>query len=855
MGYNIDFEIAAVLFLLILFIIMQFRYPIRTTHDRYFHALVFFMMVSTVLDIATAITIDMASQLPLWFSMALNTLYFFFSTLDTIVFAIYVSSYLETVNIPTIFRILNPTMLGLYLILIVANLYNGCLFFFANGVTYTHGSLYYAVYLFPAYYILFSFGMLFRKHATFTKSQLVSIFVFSLLAFAGMVAQIFLLDHVLVTYFALALALLIMIFSLETPDYRALMETMDELERTRAEEVAARNDAEMARHEAEKANQAKSAFLASMSHEIRTPMNVIMGFSELAMQEDVSKEVRSYLMDIKTSSGTLLTIINEILDISKIESGKMELSMLEYDLGEVLHDVSLIIENQAGTKGLEYQCKINPSIPGHLLGDGTKLREILINLLNNAVKYTEYGSIHLAVDMEEAHKGQVILLFHISDTGIGIRAEDQGSIFDSFQRVDEEQESHIEGTGLGLAITKTYVEMMGGEIDLDSVYGKGSTFHVQIPQEVVDPAPVQIRTEGEQGSSSDYAMSDMKIRGVRVLVVDDNAVNRIVIEKSMKHYGLEVDLAASGMETIEKCKSFHYPIVFLDQMMPKMSGLETMKALRRLDAYYSTEGESKIVALTANALSGVREELLDQGFDEYLSKPMNYARLEGLLRQFLPEDKIELQDSKKVQDVADIEDRASEMQTVFPELDVAAGLRYFGNTEDYLSILWKVYTEGMNQILSLKGFLRNEDYQNFTIMIHAIKGSCLNIGADTYAKQARELELAGKKANYSYIEEKADLFVTDYKSLLQGIASGLAKAGFEGQMEETRADIRTFLLQMEALAKSYDIPTLQRAIRLKMVEEIDPDNRKILRELSAMVDDVDIDGMVDYLDGLLETQI
>ncbi|NLL79784.1 MAG: response regulator [Clostridiales bacterium] len=399
--------------------------------------------------------------------------------------------------------------------------------------------------------------------------------------------------------------------------------------------------AEQQRIELERMSQSKSAFFANMSHEIRTPINTIIGLNEMILREDISDEIAENAVNIQNASKMLLTLINDILDLSKLESGKMEIVPVQYETGALFSDLVNIIWVRAHEKGLEFKIDIAPNIPSMLYGDEVRIKQVLTNILTNAVKYTEKGSVTLSAKGERIGNNKVLLRISVEDTGIGIKKESVKELFSSFRRVDEEKNRNIEGTGLGLSISKQLIEMMGGEISVDSIYMKGSVFTITVEQRIVDYVPVgsmdfMVKRRGFQREK--YKQS-FEAPEVKVLIVDDNEMNLMVARKLLRATKVQVDTAGSGRECLERTREKAYHVIFMDHMMPELDGEETLQQLKQQENGHCQD--VPVIALTANVMTGAEKIYRDKGFSGYLAKPINGALLEATLLKYIPKELIE----------------------------------------------------------------------------------------------------------------------------------------------------------------------------------------------------------------------
>ena len=546
------------------------------------------------------------------------------------------------------------------------------------------------------------------------------------------------------------------------------------------------NELQKQKEIADNANQAKSRFLANVSHEIRTPINAVLGMDEMILRESDDKTIRSYASDIKSAGRTLLSLINDILDFSKVEQGKMEIIPAKYELSSIINDLVNMIKERAEKRGLEFNVKVSEDIPHVLVGDEIRIRQCAMNILTNAVKYTDKGSVTLEVNFklcdDEIFSKHIMLKFRISDTGIGMKQENIEKLFSPYVRFEEERNRTVEGTGLGMSITRQLLELMGSKLEVESTYGVGSVFSFSVKQEVVSWEKI-----GDYSSRLYNIMKDevyhelFHAPDARILVVDDTEMNHAVMASLLKKTEIQIDMAFSGKQGIILANHNKYDIMFIDHMMPEMDGMETLKHMREDGLNIGTPA----IMLTANAVSGARNMYLDAGFDDYLSKPVDGDVLEKLLYRFIPEHKLKsyeenVQEKENLTKDVDIQINESEndIQTVgskfdekikrisgIPGIDLKEGIKNCGAEDGYINVLKVFHQTAASKADEIETLYNDDDISMYTMKVHALKSSARIIGANEMSDLALKLEEAGKSGNVEFIKENTGKLLEMYRSL------------------------------------------------------------------------------------------
>ena len=563
------------------------------------------------------------------------------------------------------------------------------------------------------------------------------------------------------------------------------------------------------REDAIKANRSKSDFLANMSHEIRTPINAVLGFNEMILRETKEPVVTEYAKDIRSSGTSLLSLVNEILDFSKIEAGKMELLPVEYDLDKLFNDLLNIIGLRAQEKGLTLKIQADPSLPRILYGDEVRLKQIISNLLTNGVKYTDKGYVSLIVDYKQIDDYQIELIVKVEDTGKGIRPEDMEKLFTPFERLEEMSNRHVEGTGLGIALTRTFLQMMGSNLEVESIYGYGSTFSFRIRQEVESWDPIGSldeaieRAKSEIESSKEFFVAPL----ARVLVVDDIPVNLKVIAALLKRTRIEIDTAGSGMEALTLMRKNKYDMIFMDHMMPEMDGIETLERMNA-DRFDVNRFETPVIALTANAVSGAREMYVKKGFADYMTKPVDSAHLEAILLKYLKPELIVKVDGSEIDESFE-DEYSTESKNIsalrhLPMINVEHGIETSGGAEIYEDVIRDYMMTIDEYSKRIEDYYNAGDIDNFRIQVHALKSTSRMAGADEVSELAKELELAANDGNIEYIKKETPVLLARYRDLKGALTEVFKEPGAD-DTDKPEMDEDTFVDALHAILEGVEI--------------------------------------------------
>ena len=498
------------------------------------------------------------------------------------------------------------------------------------------------------------------------------------------------------------------------------------------------------------ASKTKSEFLSNMSHEIRTPINAILGMDEMILRESNDENILEYAENLRHAGNSLLGIVNDILDFSKIEAGKMEIIPVEYALSSLLNDLVNMVQPRLEKKNLKLETHVDENIPSMLFGDEIRLKQIVTNILTNAVKYTEHGKVTLTVSFENTEDGAILLAFSVKDTGIGIKEEDIAKLFNAFERIEEKRNRSIEGTGLGMSITQKLLKLMNSKLEVSSVYGEGSDFSFKVEQKVINTEPIGDFAEAFRNSLKNHEKYHEKFTApnAKILVVDDTVMNLTVVKGLLKQTKIQIETAESGYDCLKLVEKNRYDIIFLDHRMPGMDGIETLQKMQTLAG--NKNHKTPVISLTANAISGAREQYIAAGFIDYLTKPINSVALENLIIKYLPPNLVKISTAEENSAVEQENLNLPEWLKKVDSLDVKEGVEHCGDSEIYLDAL-TVFAEAVESGADeIQKYFDTEDWKNYTTKVHALKSSARVIGANELSERAKRLEDAG---NSNYIDE------------------------------------------------------------------------------------------------------
>ncbi len=596
------------------------------------------------------------------------------------------------------------------------------------------------------------------------------------------------------------------------------------------------------------ANDAKSEFLSNMSHEIRTPINAMLGMNEMILRESDDANILRYSENIKTSGRSLLGIVNDILDFSKIEAGKLEVLTVDYDLATVINDLLNMVFTRAEEKGIMLITDFDENIPRYLTGDEVRIKQVIANLLTNAVKYTKRGSVtfHIGYRADAEDPDSIVIDVAVRDTGIGIKKEDIPKLFAQFERIDESKNRSIEGTGLGISITESLLEMMGSRLYVESEYGQGSVFSFEITQKVRENTPLgdyKVAYQTHLDEMMKYHES-FKAPDAHILVVDDNPMNVDVFKSLVRCTEVNIDSADSGNECIILTRSCKYDLIFLDHMMPEKDGIETLHEIRGDEK--NPNHKTPVVCLTANAVAGAREKYLSEGFDDYISKPIDPDILEEIMLNFLPKELVE----KCMVTVGEKEEVPAELGILDESaIDTKVGIKNAGSPASYMTLL-KIFHDSIEERSDeISRYYSQGDIKNYTIKVHALKSSAKIIGAKAFSEEAQKLENAGKMGDMDYINVNHVPFMEEYKKYKELLAY-LFKSMDEG-VDRPPADEAQMLRAFDEIreaAEEMDCDRLETAFSDLSGYSIPEEYKEKYNMLKECSDNFDYEGIVILLD-------
>ncbi|SFO00967.1 Hpt domain-containing protein [Pseudobutyrivibrio sp. UC1225] len=598
------------------------------------------------------------------------------------------------------------------------------------------------------------------------------------------------------------------------------------------------------------ASEAKSSFLSNMSHEIRTPINSIIGMNEMIIRECTDEQILEYANNAKSAGNSLLSLVNDILDFSKIEAGKMEILAVQYDLASVVNDLVNLIAARAEEKGLDLEINVDSSIPSILIGDEIRLKQVVTNLLTNAVKYTEKGTVALSISYEKSDENNIILHFEVSDTGIGIKESDLAKLYSPFERIEEIRNRTIEGTGLGMSIVRKLLALMDTKLIVESEYGKGSSFRFFVKQEVVSWNEIGDFKDKykEFINSAEKYHQRFQAPTANILVVDDTEMNLTVIKSLLKKTLVNVDTAISGFETLDKVKEKKYDIIFLDHRMPEMDGIETFEKMKVLNG--NINKATPVIALTANAVSGAKQEYQNIGFNDYLAKPVNSVELEKMMEFYLPPEKIEsvaIDNGFEKYSDGKLDIPEGSFLANLKEIDLKEAITNCGGAEVLENVVKDFLVSLDNKADAIEKYLNDGDLRNYTVYVHALKSSARLIGAMELSKMAADLEAEGNEGNFIALHERTPALLEKYRSYKEHLKAAMEDEDNTDKPLIPEDDLKRAFKDIKELAEAYNYDAIDYILSMLGEYSIPEDYKDTYNKIKQLTVAVDRDRILELL--------